>query len=148
MRFLARSVVLAAFILAEFGCGYFRSGTRLDDPGNWQRAFRSTKPADVVVVHSRYWRSPHWTFEFEYFFEIAPHEKLREQLFRENKLRRLSINEAARSRDKGYGSIPAWFAPKPPDNYDIWVHAEEPRGDFQVIIDRETGTIFLSDRQV
>ena len=54
------------------GCGYFMAGTWEDDPGNWGRAFESTKPPDVAVVHSKYWRSAHWTYEFEYFFEIAP----------------------------------------------------------------------------
>ena len=77
--------VLSALMLAA-GCGYVQSGTWEDDPSNWTKAFRSTKPEDVVVLHSRYWRSAHWSYEAGHVFEVAANSKLRDQLFRENKL--------------------------------------------------------------
>jgi hypothetical protein len=56
-----RSWCLGWSLVLVTGCGYLKSGTWEDDPANWERAFRSAKPEDVAVVHSRCWRSPHWS---------------------------------------------------------------------------------------
>ena len=82
-------------IMLAAGCGYVRSGEWENDAGNWNRAFRSTKPEDVVVLHSLYWRAPHWSFEAGYLFEIEPNDALRKQLFTENRLRQLERSETA-----------------------------------------------------
>jgi hypothetical protein len=66
-----RNLGLAACLVLAAGCGYLKSGTWEDDPANWKRAFKSSKPDDVVVTHSRYWRAPHWSYEAGYVFEIA-----------------------------------------------------------------------------
>lgn len=44
------SILLIVVLAAR--CGYARSGKWENDEGNWSRAFQSTKPEDVVVVHS------------------------------------------------------------------------------------------------
>ena len=49
-RISSTAALLVATLAA--GCGYVRAGTWVDDPGNWSRAFQSTKPADVSVIHS------------------------------------------------------------------------------------------------
>ena len=46
------------------------AGTWEDDPKNWYRAFNEEQPAEVKVVHSKYWRSDHFTLEFTYYFEV------------------------------------------------------------------------------
>jgi hypothetical protein len=130
------------------GCGYFKAGTWEDDPGNWTRAFRSTKPEDVSVIHSRYWRSAHWSYESAYFFEIAPHVKLKEQLFTKNKLRQVTGDEAAAVKQGLFSDAPSWFAPRGASEYDVWVYADEPRGSFTVLIDKGSGHMFLADHQV
>jgi uncharacterized membrane protein YjjB (DUF3815 family) len=79
MQRLSPTVPILAVLVA--GCGYVMAGTWVDGPGNWSRAFASTKPPDVSVVHSKYWRSPHWSFEFAYFFEIAPSPALTQSQF-------------------------------------------------------------------
>ena len=135
-------------LLTFGGCCCLTSGTWEDNSGNWQRAFKSTKPDDVKIIHSKYWRSPHWTYEFEYFFEIEANPKLKEQLFTQNKLRQLTGSDVATAKDSTFGEAPAWFAPKAADAYEIWIYEEEPRGSFKVLIDKETGTIFLTDYQV
>jgi hypothetical protein len=147
MRRPSSAAVLFLALLAA-GCGYVMAGTWVDDPGNWSRAFHSTKPPDVTVVHSKYSRSPHFTFEFEYFFEIAPNTKLKEQLFSENKLRRLAGVEATKAKANVFGAVPAWFAPKAAGEYDTWVLEGEPNRNFKVLIDRTSGVMFLSDYQV
>ena len=148
MRSRMLFALLVAASLTAQGCGYFRSGEWSDDPGNWSRAFRSTKPDDVVVLHSYYWRSPHWTFEFRYFFEIEKNASLRQQLFARNNLQRLEGEGAARAKnDSGEGG-PSWFAPGTGDNYEIWVYKDEPHGHFVVLLDKASGAMFLTDYQL
>jgi len=143
-----RHWLLGACVALASGCGYLKSGTWEDDPANWNKAFRSTKPDDVIVVHSRYWRSPHWSYEAGYVFEIAANAALRQRLFSENRLVKLGGAAAAESKRLCFGECPVWFAPKPVEQYEVWGYAEEPKGNFRVLIDRDTGTIFLSDFQV
>ena len=142
-----RSALVATAVVVA-GCGYLSSGSWDDDPENWNRAFRSRRPDDVVVVHSRYWRAPHWSFEAGYLFEIEPNEAIRTQLFGENRLRRLQIVESTRGMVRPcFGECPAWFAPKSLDGYDVWVRADDPASNFRVLIDKKTGHIFLGDYQ-
>ena len=141
-------VVLLIVAVAVAACGYVRSGTWDDAPENWYRAFKTTKPDGIVVVHSRYWRAPHWTYEAGYVFEIQPHAALREQLFAGNRLRKLQDAETANATRPCFGECPSWFAPKPLKEYEIWVYADDPNSNFRVLIDTETGHIFLADYQV
>ena len=76
-------ILFLGLVISIGGCG--SSGTWDDDPQNWNRAFQSSKPKDVKLIHSRYWRSAHWSYEFEYLFEVEKNNKFREQLFSENK---------------------------------------------------------------
>jgi hypothetical protein len=141
------SILCLALLLCPLGCGYFSSGTWEDDPANWERAFRSGKPDDVVVLHSKYWRSPHFTYEFQYFFAIQRNDELQKQLFAENELVRLETADAMRAKDF-FGEAPEWFAPKSVDAYEVWAYADEPKGNFRVLVDKQTGNLFLTDYQV
>lgn len=125
--------------------GCHRSGTWLDAPGNWARAFASTPPPDVVVVHSSYWRSPHFTMEFEYFFQVRANAALRRQLFSANRLRALAGAERAAAFAHFFGAKPAWFLPGSPERYTVWVFAAEPGRHFRLFEDRQTGELFLTD---
>jgi hypothetical protein len=138
------SVLIAAF---AGGCGYVKSGTWADSPKNWKRAFRSTKPPDVVVVHSYYWRSPHWSYEIEYFFQIKSNAALQHQLLTANDLLRVDTNNAEqyplRSSKK-----PEWFIPKSTDSYECWVYRTDSNSNFRVFIDKTTRDLFLTDEQL
>lgn len=127
------------------GCSLLSSGTWEDDADNWKRAFQSIQPDDVVVLHSWYWRSPHWTYEFEYFFEIECNAALTEQLFTENKLIQLDSEDAVIAKDNFFNDPPEWFAPKAVDEYEIWVFEDQPERNFRVLIDKETCTLFLAE---
>jgi hypothetical protein len=140
--------IVAMAAVATAACGYVRSGTWDDVPENWHRAFGTTKPADVVVVHSRYWRTPHWTYEAGYLFEIQPHAALRTQLFGRNRLRKLQDAEAAAATRPCFAECPSWFAPKPLKEYEIWLYADDASSNFRLLIDKQTGHIFLADYQV
>jgi hypothetical protein len=69
-------------------------------------------------------------------------------LFKENRLLKLEGAAAIESHRPCFSECPAWFAPKAVDEYEIWTYADDPRGNFRVLIDRKTGTMFLSDYQV
>jgi len=43
---------------------------------------------------------------------------------------------------------PAWFVPKPVAQYEVWVYSNAPPCDFRLLIDRDTGDLFLSDTQL
>ena len=102
---------------------------------------------EVVVVHSMYWRSAHWTCEFSYSFEIDPTPAVKAQLF-ENNLRQLTPEEVAKEKERtGLADAP-WFAPKDASAYDGWVYGDLPRSEFKMFLDRETGHIFLNDIQM
>ena len=142
------NVVLLVAALVAASCGYARSGRWDDQPENWYRAFQTTKPADVVIVHSRYWRAPHWTYEAGYLFEIQSNAAFREQLFSQNRLRKLRDDEIRKAPRPCFGECPSWFAPKRLQQYDIWTYADDQHSNFRLLIDKETGTIFLGDHQV
>lgn len=136
-----RGLLYSAVVLLA-GCG--SSGTWEDDAENWDRAFRSTKPADVVVVHSKYWRSPHFATEFQYFFHVQANEPLHQQLMTENKLVKLDGDAVSLAAKEFFGEKPAWFLPKDASAYETWVFVENPQH-FRVFVDKETGDLFLTD---
>ncbi len=138
---------LAALVLAlaAGGCGR-RSGIWSDDPGNWKRIFQGPKPAGVEMVHSWYWRSPHFTLEFEYFAVIAPNDDFWEKMSREGALTLLTARTAREASTNGFlHARPAWFAPGPLEDYDIWQFTAEPRLNFRAFRHRATGTVHLHD---
>lgn len=52
------------------GAGNPDAGAWMDDPKNWSRAFGQDLPAGVNVIHSYYWESDHFTYEYGCYFEI------------------------------------------------------------------------------
>jgi len=51
------------------------SGTWQDDPENWKRVFGIGHKEKITEIHSYYWRSPNFTVEYEYFFELEVIER-------------------------------------------------------------------------
>ncbi len=113
-RFL--SIAFLALLLPT-GCGYFSSGKWEDDPQNWKRAWGYSKPDDVVMPHSWYWRSPHWTREEAYFFQFQWHEELFNQFVANNNMSRVESREA---KPEYCFEKPNWFVPKDTSAYEIW----------------------------
>jgi hypothetical protein len=147
MKIRIAYLLCLGLLLCLNGCGYLTSGTWENDPDNWGRAFHSTKPNDVKVLHSKYWRSPHWTYEFEYFFEIERNDKLKTQLFTQNKLIMLEGKMAIEAKNQFFGESPRWFAPKTVDKYEVWKYEYIAGSNFRVFVDKETGNLFLTDYQ-
>lgn len=117
------------------------AGTWEDDPKNWYRAFHEEPPGEVKVVHSKYWRSDHFTVEFMYYFEMEAAPEWRDKYLAKHNLQRVSP-ETARSFRMNHSSkeTPAWFAPDPVDRYDVW---DNPGCFGHVWIDKTNGHIFI-----
>ena len=131
------SIALLALLFAA-GCGYVYSGNWEDDPKNWKRAWGYSKPHDVVMPHSWYWRSPHWSREEAYFFQFRWHEELFNQFVANNNMSR---SESSREASPDYCfQKPSWFVPKDASAYDIW---RSPSVDAWLFRDAKTKELFF-----
>lgn len=122
------------------------AGTWDDDPKNWYRAFHEEQPNDIKVVHSKYWRSDHFTFEFIYYFEVEATPEWRNKYFAKLNLRQVS-RETARSfrTNNSDDETPGWFAPDPVGRYEVW---DKPGYFGSLWIDKTTGHIFFYDAEL
>lgn len=119
-----------------------QSGTWSDDPKNWQRAFGEQTPTNLAVIHSQYWRSAHWTMEYEYFFEVRG--AVRSELLSDTNLALLGTNA-----DMGISTPkPSWFAPKPVDQYEVYGFTNGPPSKFRLLIDKADESTFFTDFQL
>ena len=122
------------------------AGTWEDDPKNWYRAFNEKQPAEVKVVHSKYWRSNHFTYEYIYYFEVEATPAWRDAFLRRQNVERVSPSKAATYRQNNHSDLtPVWFAPDPVDRYDVWDKAGYPGS---IWIDKTNGHIFFHDEHV
>ncbi len=153
---LAIGVVLAVLvILINSDIGKFtllqmessaHAGTWEDDPENWRRAFDEKPPTQVKVIHSKYWRSNHFTLEFMYYFEIEATPEWKDAYLKKRGLHLVSPSKAWSFREGHLGDgIPAWFAPDPSSDYEVWDIGEY---NGCVWINKHTGHIFFSDAQL
>jgi hypothetical protein len=130
---------VVAVLLLLAGCS---GGSWDDDPQNWQRAFNQKQPSEVKVTHSRYWRSPHFTYEAEYFFEFtAPTEFLEDWLTSAH----LTATEPTKENTPPYFKKPGWFTPKPSNEYDMWMPTNSPYSKFRLYREKTTGTLYVTD---
>jgi hypothetical protein len=148
------ALLVVAFILRPGIIPFFamqadsvlHAGTWEDDPKNWYRAFNEEQPADVKVVHSKYWRSDHFTVEFIYYFEVDATPKWRDTFFAKRDIKLVPPATARSFRtDTHSDDTPGWFAPDPVDRYEVWDKA----GYFgSVWIDKTNGHIFFYEAQL
>ena len=138
---------LAIFGIATLlvGCG----GEYRDDPKNFGRALRFSKPADVEHVHSHYWQSAHFTDEHCYYLELMPkHGSNLLWTLVESYQRNyqpdsaLATNIVSDIPPKLVLERPVWFAPKPPVEYYTLVSTNAVVS-FGILLDRKDGRIFV-----
>jgi hypothetical protein len=137
-RFLVSSVVLLVLVLN--GCG----GTWVDDPRNFERVFGFSKPPDVQVIHSYYWKSPHWTTEYQYFIALQPSSKFTNGLT--SPVIMTAATPDATAIDVCGDKRPQWFLPKPLMSYEMWVSRGEAA--YRVFRDKADGTLFVCDEKL
>jgi hypothetical protein len=119
-------------------------GTWVDDGGNFKRVFGFSKPPEVKVLHSYYWKSPHWSVEYRYFISLQASAKFVDGLT-SSELMTVVVPDSA-VLDICGGERPKWFLPKSLGNYDVWV----PRAaaGYRVFRDRADGALFLCDQRL
>lgn len=134
---LLSSVALLCILAA---CG----GTWVDDGGNFKRVFGFGKPPEVKVLHSYYWKSPHWSVEYRYFIALQASSKFVAGLTSSELMTAVASDRAVLD---GCGvERPKWFLPKPLGNYDVWVPKEA--AGYRVFRDRADGALFLCDQRL
>lgn len=143
------SLILLILVLLNFtGCG--SAGNWEDDAGNWKRAYGDDLPKGIKIEHSYYWRSAHWTMEYEYFFVIADSQAARDNILKLDELKKYEKPDELRiSVDSFVNKKPSWFLPKKLEAYDTWIIKDpDGRGNLRLFIDKETKEIHITDYQV
>ena len=134
----ASSAILLVLFLN--GCG----GTWVDDGRNFDRVFGFSRPPEVHVIHSYYWKSPHWSSEYQYFMALQPSPKFRRGLTSPELMFAAIPNATA--TDACGDKRPAWFLPKPIMSYEMWVSRS--RASYRVFRDKADGTLFVCDERL
>ena len=127
-------------VLALAGCG----GTWIDDPGNFKRVFDFEKPPEVMVIHSYYWKSPHWTVEYRYYIALKGPRKFGDGLTDPSLMTPTIADES--KVDSCGDQKPEWFLPKPLSQYDAWIPKTDDR--YRVFRDKGDGTVFVCDQRL
>ncbi|HXA05378.1 MAG TPA: hypothetical protein VNY30_11090 [Bryobacteraceae bacterium] len=130
-------------VIAAVGCGYVKSGHWDDDASNWNRAFGQPVPKGWNIVHSRYWRYPHFTYEGGYYFHVRVSGEARQLVMQPDYIR-LRTEEA--HMQGPCDAQPPWFAPKGFGEYEVW-GAKDGTGNYRILIDPKTSDVFLMDCQ-
>jgi len=135
-----RALAAVAAAVLAVGCG--RGGTWTDDPANFERAWGVAKPAEVDLVRSWYWRSPHWTREEAYFFHLRAADGFAEEFSEANGLvAGETMTGSAISGLSWSFDRPEWFAPRADATYESWDDAQG--GDRRVFRNADTGDVFV-----
>jgi hypothetical protein len=138
-------LMLAAVLLV--GCGPLVSGTWSDDPKNWRRAFDESRPADgITIVHSWYMRTPHFTAEYAWFFELQLAEKVKSQIVTNSDFTKLPAFSLEDLRLRTYSDRPKWFAPEPLAAYEVYESKTE--GSFLILLEKNGGRSFWTRYQL
>jgi hypothetical protein len=133
------SSLAIAWLLILVACG----GTWVDDPRNFKRVFDFDKPPDIAVIHSYYWKSPHWFVEYRYFIALAGPRKFGDGLTHPSLMIPASPDQV---KSESCGEKPDWFLPKPLSKYDGWIPKE--KAGYRVFRDQEEGTLFVCDQRL
>lgn len=120
------------------------SGTWTDDPKNWERAFGTTKEDGVVIQNSWYWRSPHFTLEYAFFFTLSPWEPYRKKALEALDNGILSDVSGAEREVTFFKEKPKWFIPKALEKYQI-LKGKDANENFYLFIDRDTGELHYTN---
>lgn len=58
-------LLIFAFFLSSCGSGTFK-----DDPKTWNKVFGEGAPKEIQIINSQFWKSTHWSYEFDVFLEL------------------------------------------------------------------------------
>lgn len=147
MNLAPMKLAAALFVIVCLcGCGD-KAGTWTNDPKNWERAFGEKMESGVVVQNSWYWRSPHFTLEYEFFFTLSAWEPYRKKALGAVEDNILIDITDLRNEPKFFNEKPKWFIPKPLEKYQI-LQGKEANQNFYLFIDRDTGELHYTNFSV
>nr|WP_321222153.1 hypothetical protein [uncultured Psychroserpens sp.] len=109
-------IILVA--ITFFNCG---AGTFENDPETWYKVFGEDPPEQIQVINTRFWKSAHWSYEFELYAEFkASHDIINSLL-----LERYRFKETTNPMlDLGFADEkPKWFVSKDFEQYSIYESA-------------------------
>ena len=116
----------------------------MDDSANFKRIFGFSKPPDVRVVHSYYWRSSHWTEEYRYFIALEASSRFFAGLTSSELMTAAAPAMALLNRCGA--ERPGWFLPKPLGAYEAWI--PKVTSGYRVFRDKMGGRLFVCDQRM
>ena len=125
-------------IASIFGCGS-SAGTWEDDAQNWNRAFNSTQPKDVNIIHSKFWISSHWTYEYITYLKFRASKKWINSFIQTNNLKVASGDFDLPDQ------APNWFDPKIGQR--AYIKNEFSQGSIY-FVDHKTGEVLIYEIQL
>jgi hypothetical protein len=129
------------------GCGPLKSCTWSDDPKNWRRAFDEPRPADgISIAHSWYMRTPHFTAEYAWFFELQLADKVKSEMVTNSDFTKLPAFTQEDLRLRTYRDRPKWFAPEPLSAYEAYESKTE--RNFLIFLEKNGGRSFWTRYQL
>lgn len=137
---LVNSFIIFTISLCFYSCS---SGTWEDDDGNWERAFGVKSPKEIKIKHSWYWRSPHFFYEYEYFFEIEYSEPIDEEFHKAGDL--FKVDSTEYHNIHFFNDKPKWFVPNDLKYYEIWKSNLYPT--YYLFIDKKNKSAFFTQYQ-
>ncbi len=104
----------------------------------------SASPTALKYSIACYWKSPHWTVEYNYFIALQPSQNFMVGLTAPQIVTAAASDE--RLLDSCGDKRPPWFAPKPISNYEAWL--SKAGGGYRILRDKDDGTLFLCDERL
>lgn len=120
-----------------------KEGTWEDDPKNWQRVFGQGHSDRLKEIHSYYWRSAHWTLEYEYFFELALNKADSEDWI--GNIKEIKGKECLSMMDGSFIKKPKWFLSDKKSSYRCFV---APKGRGNIFFHKKSGHFFMTDSMI
>jgi hypothetical protein len=110
-----RVYIIFLIAITCFNCG---SGTFENDPDTWYKAFGENPPEQVEIINSRFWKSAHWSYEFELYVEFKATNDFINSYF----LKRFDFKETTKPKlDLGFkDEKPNWFVSNKFEQYSIY----------------------------
>lgn len=96
-----------------YNCG---SGTFENDPESWNKIFGEDIPKEIEVLNSKFWKSTHWTFEFEFYCKLKADKKFIKEYFIDN----YNLKKKEVFSSLNMVEIPSWFSIENFDDYEVW----------------------------
>ena len=132
-------IILTSFI--AISCGYVNSGTWVDDPDNWERAYNEPKPDNIEIIKSEFTRYPHFTYEFDFYVQIKPNVEVIRGFLGTRNLKQIEYSDIVTA-----GQTPNWFVPGEQSDYEIY-RSQNNFDNLELFINHQTGEIFWIESQ-